>query len=202
MDFTGIQKNFENHGFATQAFATRQEARAYFVHVLDGQSIGFGGSVTLRELGLFEALSEHNAVAWHNRVNTFDVRRMANTARVYITSANAVSETGEIVNIDGTGNRVAMTAFGPDVCYYVVGKNKITPDLATALHRSKNVAAPLNAKRLGVKTPCAEKGDKCYDCNNPARICRITTITDRAPPQHEKRGGVCGRGFGAVAPGG
>ncbi len=182
MDYTTIRANFEKHGFSTQLFSTVEEARNYFVETLDKQTIGFGGSITLQELGLFEALRERNAVVWHNRVgHAFDVRRLANCARVYITSANAVSETGEIVNIDGTGNRVAMTAFGPDICYYVVGRNKITPDLASAMHRSRNVAAPLNAKRLGAITPCAAKGDKCYNCDSPGRICRITTITDRAP---------------------
>ncbi|MCC8164997.1 MAG: lactate utilization protein [Planctomycetes bacterium] len=182
MDYATIRANFEKHGFATQLFSTAEEARNYFVESLDKQTIGFGGSITLKELGLFEALSERNAVVWHNRVaHAFDVRRLANCARVYITSVNAVSESGEIVNIDGTGNRVAMTAFGPDICYYVVGRNKITPDLATAHHRARNIAAPLNAKRLGAKTPCAAQGDRCYDCDSPARICRITTITDRAP---------------------
>ena len=181
MDFTEIRKNFEKHGFTTQAFSTPGEVRNYFMNSLENQTIGFGGSVTLRELELFEALSQHNAVVWHNKVNATVVRRLANAACVYITSANAVSETGEIVNIDGTGNRVAMTAFGPDICYYVIGKNKITPDLPAALSRSKNIAAPLNAKRLKVKTPCAKNGDKCYDCNSPGRICRITTIIDRAP---------------------
>jgi L-lactate utilization protein LutC len=181
LDFTEIRKSFERHGFTTQAFSTPEEVRDYFVSSLENQTIGFGGSVTLRELELFEALSERNAVVWHNRVNATAVRRLANAASVYITSANAVSETGEIVNIDGTGNRVAMTAFGPDTCYYVIGKNKITPDLVSALSRSKNVAAPLNAKRLNAKTPCAKKGDKCYDCNSPGRICRITAIIDRAP---------------------
>jgi L-lactate utilization protein LutB len=130
---------------------------------------------------LFEALSEKNVVVWHNRVNSSDVRRLASCAHVYITGANAVSETGEIVNIDGTGNRVAMMSYGPEVCYYVTGKNKITPDLPSALYRCKNVAAPLNAQRLNVKTPCAKDGDKCYDCDSPERICRITTIIDRVP---------------------
>lgn len=181
MDFNEIRSNFEKHGFETHLFSTKQEVLNYFLGTLKNQTIGFGGSVTLRELRLFEALSDQNAVVWHNKINSTDVRRMANTARVYITSANAVSETGEIVNIDGTGNRVAMTAFGPDTCYYVVGKNKITPNVTAAYERCKNVAAPLNAKRLNVKTPCAKEGDKCYDCNSPGRICRITTIIDRAP---------------------
>jgi hypothetical protein len=132
-------------------------------------------------MGLFAALHENNAVVWHNRVLSDDVRRLANSTRVYITSANALSETGEIVNIDGTGNRVAMTVYGPDVCYYIVGKNKILPTLEEAIHRARNVSAPKNAVRLKRKTPCAIKGDRCYNCNAPDRICRVTVITDRAP---------------------
>ena len=181
MDYAKIRKNFENHGFSTQFFSTGEEARDYLVNTLKRQTIGFGGSATLREIGLYEALQETNAVVWHNMVLSDDVRRLANSARIYITSANALAETGEIVNIDGTGNRISMTAFGPETCYYIVGKNKITPTLQEALHRAKHVAAPRNAKRLRRKTPCARQADKCYNCNTPERICRMTIIMDRVP---------------------
>lgn len=181
MDYQIIRKNFENHGFSTQFFSTAEETRDYFLNTLQRQTIGFGGSVTLRELGLYEALQEKNAVVWHNKVLSDDVRRLANSANIYITSANAIAQTGQIVNIDGTGNRIAMTAFGPKVCYYIIGKNKIMPTLAEAMDRAKNVAAPKNAQRLRRKTPCARKGDKCYDCNTPERVCRMTIIMDRAP---------------------
>ena len=181
MDYQTIRQNFESHGFSTRFFSTKEEARDYFVQKLERKTIGFGGSVTLRELGLYEALQEKNVVVWHNKVLSRDVRRLANSTSIYITSANAVSETGEIVNIDGTGNRVAMTAFGPKACYYVIGKNKIMRTLADALDRAKNVAAPKNAQRLKMKTPCAREGDQCYNCNTPDRICRMTIIMDRAP---------------------
>ena len=181
MEYTVIRQNFEKHGFSTQLFSTKEEARDYLVEVLKNQTIGFGGSVTLLEMGLYEALLKNNAVVWHNKVPSRDVRHLANCANIYITSANALSETGQIVNIDGTGNRVAMTAFGPQTCYYVVGKNKITPSLEDAIYRSRNVAAPQNAQRIHAKPPCAQKGDKCYDCNSPERICRITAVIDRAP---------------------
>jgi len=181
MDFGAIRGNFEKHGFSTQCFATKEEARDYLVGELKLRSIGFGGSVTLDEMGLYEALSENNAVVWHNKINSREVRKFENQAAIYITSANAVTETGEIVNVDGTGNRVAMTAFGPEVCYYVVGKNKITQSVTDAIYRSRNVAAPKNAQRVGAKTPCAARGDKCYDCDSPDRICNVTIIIDRAP---------------------
>lgn len=181
MEYSLIRKNFEKHGFTTQLFSEKEGACDYLANALQNKTIGFGGSVTLAEMGLFEALQQNNAVIWHNKVSSADVRRLASGANIYITSANAVTESGEIVNIDGTGNRVSMTAFGPQKCYYVIGKNKITPNLEDAIYRCKNVAAPQNAQRVGADTPCAKKADKCYDCNSPGRICRMTVIIDRAP---------------------
>ncbi|WP_310601870.1 lactate utilization protein [Anaerosporobacter sp.] len=181
MNYTEIRKNFEKHGFITNLFAKKEEATEYLSNKLQGRAIGFGGSVTLKELGLYEALQQNNVVIWHNKVASLEIRQLASHASIYITSANAVTESGEIVNIDGTGNRVAMTSFHPETCYYIIGKNKVTKNLEQAIDRSKNVAAPLNAKRLGVKTPCAVNGDKCYHCNSPERICRITTIIERPP---------------------
>lgn len=181
MDYTLIRENFEKHGFSTQLFGTSKEAVSYLTETLKQQTIGFGGSVTLKEMGLYEALQKQNVVVWHNAVAALAVRKLANCANVYITSANAVTQTGEIVNIDGTGNRVAMTAFGPEVCYYVIGRNKITANVEAAYQRCKHVAAPKNAQRLNLKLPCAVKGDKCYDCNSPGRICRMTMIIDRVP---------------------
>lgn len=181
MDYTQIRKNFEGHGFTTQVFSTKEEACQYLCDTVQGQTVGFGGSHTLTQMGLYEALQQKNAVTWHAKVPGVRVRKLANCADIYITSANAVTQTGEILNIDGTGNRVAMTAFGPETCYYIVGKNKITANITDAYSRCKNVAAPLNAQRLGAKTPCAVKGDKCYDCSSPGRICRIISVIERPP---------------------
>ncbi|MDR2088083.1 MAG: lactate utilization protein [Clostridiales Family XIII bacterium] len=181
MDYLRIRTNFERHGFTTRLFSTKEAACDYLDDLLQNQTIGFGGSETLREMGLFEVLQRKNAVIWHNKVPSLAVRKLANCADIYITGANAVTETGEIVNIDGTGNRVAMTAFGPQTCYYVVGKNKITASIGDAYARCKNVAAPLNARRVGAKTPCAAKGGRCHDCDSPGRICRIISIIERVP---------------------
>lgn len=178
-----LQKNFAKHGFETSFFETKEEAVAYLVEKIQGRTVGFGGSITVREMGLYDALAKNNICAWHHRIPGDETRHLAAKTRIYITSANAVSETGEIVNIDGTGNRVTMTIYGPEKCYYVVGRNKITPDRASAIDRAKNVAAPKNAKRFGVKTPCAIKADRCYDCDSPDRICRATVIMDRVPNQ-------------------
>lgn len=181
MEYSQIRQNFERHGFTTHFFSTGEEACGYLSDILQNQTIGFGGSETLNELGLYDVLRENNVVIWHNKTPGLSVRKLASNADIYITSANAVTETGEIMNIDGTGNRVAMTSFGPKTCYYVIGKNKITANSEEAYSRCKNIAAPLNAKRLGAKTPCAIKGDKCYDCSSPDRICRIFSIIERPP---------------------
>jgi len=176
-----LQKNFNRHGFQTAFFQTKETAVDYLTGQIVGRTVGFGGSMTVREMGLFDALSAKNVCIWHHRVAGEETRQLATKARIYVTSANAVSETGEIVNIDGTGNRLAMTLYGPEKTYFVVGRNKITPDLASAMDRAKNVAAPKNAQRFKLKLPCAAKADRCYDCDSPERICRATLILERVP---------------------
>ena len=94
-----------------------------------------------------------------------------------------MAETGELVNIDGTCNRIASSVYGHKRVYFVVGVNKIEPDYDRALWRARNVAAPKNAQRLGRKTPCAVKADRCYDCKSPERICRgLSVIWGRPTP--------------------
>ena len=110
-----------------------------------------------------------------------DARAMARTTDVYLSSANGIAETGEIVNIDGNGNRVAETLFGHKKVYIIVGKNKIAPDYDGALWRARNIASPKNAQRMNRKTPCAVNGDKCYDCKSPDRICRGLTVLWKKP---------------------
>lgn len=174
-----LKKNFENHGFKTAFFATGKEAADYLTGRIEGHKVSVGGSMTVKEMGLFELLGEKNEMVWHWDVPGRDTLMNARTADVYITSANGVSETGELVNIDGTGNRVSQTLYGPEKTYFIVGKNKIREDLAGAMDRAKNVAAPKNAKRLNSATPCAVKGDRCYNCSSPGRICRSTVIMER-----------------------
>ena len=99
---------------------------------------------------------------------------------VFLTSSNAVTMDGKLVNKDMIGNRVAAMIFGPKRVFVVVGVNKIVENVKEALERIERVAAPLNAKRLGVKTPCVETG-YCTDCDSPDRICRVTTIIERRP---------------------
>ncbi|MGO5050772.1 lactate utilization protein [Dysosmobacter sp. Sow4_B12] len=170
-DFTNVQKNLAGRGFSVKTFATGAEAAAYLDGAIDGKSVGIGGSVTAQELGLYDQLASHNEVHWH-WTNGPAERAAAMGAQVYITSVNGLAETGELINIDGAGNRVAGTLFGHEKVYFIVGRNKLAPTYDQALWRARNIAAPKNAQRLKRKTPCAVKGDRCYDCKSPDRICR------------------------------
>ena len=176
MDFTAVKKNLEARGFAVSAFATAAEAADYLNAQIDGASVSFGGSMTLAQMGLFESLGKHNAIYSHwnvpDSMNADEVREKAAVCEHYLLSANGLAETGEIINIDGTGNRVASSLFGHKKVWFVVGRNKLAPTYDEALWHARNVAAPKNAQRLGVKTPCAVRGDRCYDCKSPQRICR------------------------------
>lgn len=171
MAFETVKKNLEARGFQVTTFATAAEAAAYLDGAIDGTTVGMGGSMTLKDMGMFEKLSTHNEVFWH-WVNGPQERVKAAVAKVYITSANGLAETGEIINIDGAGNRVASMLYGHEKVYFVVGKNKLAPTYDEAMWRARNIAAPKNAQRLSTKTPCAVKADRCYDCKSPDRICR------------------------------
>ena len=173
-DFSRVKQNLEARGFRVSVFATAAEAADYLDSAIDNTSVGFGGSVTLEQMGLYERLERHDRVNWHWRptVDGADARQAAMTAEHYITSVNGLAETGELINIDGTGNRVASTLYGHKKVWFVVGRNKLAPTYEEALGRARNIAAPKNAQRLKRKTPCAVKADHCYDCKSPERICR------------------------------
>ena len=171
MAFEEVKKNLEARGYTVRTFATGAEAAAYLDGAIDGTTVGVGGSITVQELGLYDKLASHNTVYWH-WVNGPEERQKAATAEVYITSVNGLAETGELINIDGAGNRVASMLYGHRKVYFVAGKNKLAPTYDEALWRARNIAAPKNAQRLNCKTPCAVKADHCYDCKSPDRICR------------------------------
>lgn len=172
MDIENAVKNLEHRGFDVKRFENKEEACDYLTGKLTGATIGFGGSVTLKEMGLFEALSGKNTVWNHWVQEPLEARKNAAQAEVYIMSANGVAETGEIINIDGSGNRVASSLYGKKEVYIVVGINKFADNYDKALWRARNIASPKNAQRLNANTPCAKNGDKCYDCSSPGRICK------------------------------
>ena len=172
MDVQRTMDSLSRKGFAVRYFETAKEAADYLNGSIWGKTVGIGGSVTIEQLGPYDRLAQNNTVYWHWRTNDTATRTAAASAEVYLCSANAIAETGEIVNIDGSGNRVAATLYNHERVVYVAGVNKIAPDLESAVFRARNVAAPLNTRRLGLKTPCAVgKEMRCYNCSSADRIC-------------------------------
>ncbi len=149
-----------------------------------GASVGCGGSKTIDEMGLPAALKKRgNEVFFHWDVEPAQrpaVFPKAAAADWYICSANAITRKGKILNIDGNGNRVSGTFFGPKRVMLIIGKNKFAEDMDAAMDRAKRFACAKNAQRFGFTTPCALTGE-CTDCYSPQRICRITTILECLP---------------------
>ena len=160
-------------GFTVSVFETAEAAADYLDGAIDGRTVGFGGSMTLEAMDLWERLRTHNQVYSH--LHGFPLGPEAAGAQVYVTSVNGLAETGEVINIDGIGNRVASTLYGHEKVSLVAGRDKIAPTYDEALWRARNVAAPKNAQRKQMKTPCVQ-GDRCYDCKSPDRICRALTV--------------------------
>jgi len=153
------------------------------------KSVSWGGSLTFVATGLYDVLKNDNDL---NVLDTYDKtlspeeslerRRQSLLVDLFITGSNAVTESGQIVNLDMIGNRVGALTFGPKNVIILVGRNKIVPDLDEAMFRIKNYAAPVNTMRLDKKTPCA-KTSFCVDCKSPDRICNTWTITEKSFPK-------------------
>ena len=178
----------ENRFDAVYAANAAEACQAVLAMIPEGSTIGFGGSMTLGEIGLIDKIKdgpfnpinppylEADLAPAERRA----VRLQAMQVDVYITGTNAVTVDGELVNVDATGNRLAGMMWGPTKSIVVVGVNKITHSLGEALDRVSNVAGPANAKRLRLDTPCAVTGE-CSDCRSPQRICNATLILQRKP---------------------
>lgn len=180
-------KNLKKNGFDAQFFETVEEARDCILEMVSNyKTFGFGGSDTTRSIGVKEPLEAMDKTVYDHwqkglsKEEDLAIRLNQVRSECFFCSANAISATGEIVNVDGIGNRTNGMTFGPAKVVIVAGMNKVTPDLDSALRRVREIAAPMRAKSLGMQTPCAETG-VCTDCNAPQRICRITTILHRKP---------------------
>ena len=169
MELEKVAEALRKRKFEARVFKTKEEAAEYINSQIDGATVGFGGSMTSKQMGLYESLGTHNTVIWHWFGG--DVKEAA-FADYYISSVNGMTEDGEMILIDGKGNRVGAVMYGHKKVFFVVGRNKIAEDYDKALWRARNVAAPPNAVRLGLSTPCA-KGCKCYDCKSPQRMCNF-----------------------------
>jgi L-lactate utilization protein LutB len=153
------------------------------------QSVSWGGSMTFMNSGLYEALNDRKDLTV---VDTYDKRlsdeqkmekkRAALCVDLFFTGTNAITQSGELVNLDGVGNRVAGLIFGPKNVVVLAGRNKIVPDIETAMGRIKNYVAPVNTRRLGKKTPCV-KTSYCEECHSDDRICNTWTITQKSFPK-------------------
>jgi L-lactate utilization protein LutB len=153
------------------------------------KSVAFGGSMTVVGTGLYQALKEHGGGEMIDTLDTqlpkeeqIERRRRSLLVDLFITGTNAVTEEGQLVNLDMQGNRVAALTFGPRNVVVIVGRNKIVPSLDEAMFRVKNIAAPANAMRLDKKTPCV-KTSYCEECKSPERICNTWTITEKSFPK-------------------
>ncbi len=177
-DFSKIVAALERRGYEATAVATKEEAAALILKEAESAtSVGWGGSESVKALGVREALAAAGK----------EIRDHETKMDLFLLSANAMTEDGLIVNIDGTGNRVAASIFGPKRVIYVVGKNKLVAGgVLEAIARAKRGACGPNARRLGKKTPCAETG-LCADCSSPDRICKVTAIFERCPSKTPTR---------------
>lgn len=185
-----LMDRLEKNGFTPHRCLTGRDARALVLDLIrPGEDVGVGGSETIRELGLIEALRLRGHTVhdhWEPGLTPEQIRRVKDrhlTCAAFLTSTNAITMDGTLVNTDNTGNRVAAMAYGPRHVIVVAGANKIVENVREGIDRIRREAAPQNTRRRGDRTPCAATG-VCGDCNSPDRLCRITTIIEK------KTGGV------------
>ncbi len=171
-DYAKTIAALKRRGYEAKAVATKEEAVALVMKEAESaQSVGWGGSESVKALGVREALAAAGK----------EIRDHQTQMDLFLLSANAMTEDGLIVNIDGTGNRVAASIYGPKRVVYIVGRNKLVAGgIVEAIARAKRGACGPNARRLGKKTPCATTG-LCADCDSSDRICKVTAIFDRCP---------------------
>ena len=174
-----VIKGLESRNMAGYYAADKEAALAQALDIIgEGSSIGMGGCMSAQEIGLVDALKAGNyhfidrAAAPDPRAAMLEMY----DADVYLASANAITEDGIMVNIDGNANRVSAIAQGPRKVVFIVGMNKVCDDLDGAMKRARNVAAPINAQRFGLSTPCAKTG-ACADCKSADTICCQFLIT-------------------------
>lgn len=191
-----------SRGYASAVYAaTAEEAARIALSMPEaGQSVGIPGSVTIRELGLIEKYEAKGCRVHHHwrklsKQEADDERNAENAADWYVTSSNAITYDGRMVNIDGAGNRVAAMSWGTGKILYIVSVGKACPDVDSAIKRIRDRAVAPNALRLGYETPCVKAG-ACVDCLSPDRTCRVVTIVEYAPMGRECRAIIVGEDLG------
>lgn len=180
-------KNLRRRNFEAFYCPTAAEAVDKISSLIpDGSSVTWGGSMTIRDMGLTKALHERDLRVLDrdmaaDRDEAQRIYREAFSCDYYLSSANAISEDGVIVNIDGNGNRVAAITFGPKKVILVIGLNKVAQDVQSALARARSTASPINAARFDIKTPCRADG-VCHNCNSPESICNYIHFLRNSHP--------------------
>ena len=180
-------KNLKRRNFEAIYCPTAAEAVEKISAMMpDGSTVTWGGSMTIRDMGLTAALHKRALKVLDrdlaaDRDEAQRIYREAFSADFYLSSVNAISEDGVIVNIDGNGNRVAAITFGPKKVIFVVGLNKVAQDVNAALARARSTASPINAARFDIKTPCQVDG-VCHNCNSPESICNYIHFMRNSHP--------------------
>lgn len=188
-----LRDRLEKNNFQVTIVPSAAEAADYILNKLVPEimpsSIAYGGSMTLASTGILDRLTAFEGIKLIplkapgiSVEEQMELKRQSLLVDLYLTGTNAVIEDGWLVNLDRVGNRVGALTFGPKKVTVVVGRNKIVPDLDSAMYRIKNYAAPANAMRLNCKTPCV-KTSECADCKSPGRICNTWTITEKSFPK-------------------
>ena len=174
-----VIKGLESRNMTGYYAATREEAKELALGLIpEGSSVTMGGATSAHEIGLVDALKEgdYNFIDRDAYADKRAAMLMAYDADVFLSSVNAMTEDGVLVNIDGNSNRVSAIAQGPRKVVFIVGMNKVCKDVDGALKRARNVAAPTNAQRFGLSTPCCRTGC-CMDCKSPDTFCWQFLIT-------------------------
>ena len=180
-------KNLKRRNFEAIYCPTAAEAvEKISAMIPDGSTVTWGGSMTIRDMGLTAALHKRDLKVLDrdlaaDRDEAQRIYREAFSADFYLSSVNAISEDGVIVNIDGNGNRVAAITFGPKKVIFVVGLNKVAQDVSAALARARSTASPINAARFDIKNPCQVDG-VCHNCNSPESICNYIHFMRNSHP--------------------
>lgn len=183
-----LVKNLQSRHFDAVYCATREEAlKKALEWIPEGATVGWGGAMTAQQIGLIDAVNSgpYAAMDRANCATPEEREAMMHkhlTSDVFLTGANGMSLDGQMVNIDGTGNRVAAIAYGPKTVLVLVGMNKVMDTLDEAIRRARTVAAPLNQQRFLLDNPCSTTGT-CADCKSPTCICNQIIITRNCRPQ-------------------
>ena len=179
-----VVKNLQRRGFDAYYCADKEAALAKALELIsETDVVAWGGSVTLAEVGLLDAVKKRNPAidrdTAKNAEEKTELMRKALLCDTFIMSSNAITSDGQLINIDGNGNRVAALIFGPKQVVVIAGMNKIAGSFEAAMDRARNIAAPINAQRFaGLATPCAKTG-LCADCQSPDSICAQFVVTRR-----------------------